>query len=917
MPNTKRRKRKNKNNFFGLQFNSDPKANMNSFNMMMGEDNKKDKSLPYKLREDDNINLALDTMSKSNASQDDAYIGPFWYDPNKNEVYGNVMTLASDKPFYSSKGKKIRTGNALHKNIWQKESRRNKDPRFQGDYKLKPRGRVFEYEDDGFVVYVGNWIKQYPEAKEEILDVFQLPKSTKFVIDEHWDIGHGWSEEIYLESESNNMEENKVVSIFDMFNSDDCAGWIFHTGDKCWGGNSNDLGLGDYFPLEDEEDFTDTMRIEEKIPLDNGLFIYYGTWANDLTADDIPEDEITTKEELINFIKGAWGLNESYDNQDYYPNHLRDADYEEDHDYELDYLRNRDEDGLNNDYDFDDEEKSLGWLVTFRNKDDDSLFDAEKFETRSEAYDYTRELYNSDYFDENPDVYISVEEVDPKGSYGESLEEDFVIQSIDNILNQDYDDSELNEIRDITSEKGKRLLALLGRNDDIDKEVKISLGVNGLKNGKDYEYDWHSGWGKVSFLKDKKIADKIFDDTRKVIKDKLNSALAEGSHLDIDREDLDLLNIHEKHYYENLNESDEDLDKFVGKTGRFNPSSLYPEYWDVDDEEMEKIENHSGKRFTITGVSVDNFEFDDSYFNIKFDDGYEMDGVSGYELKLFDNQFDEKLNKTAKVKTKGGDELEITLGDIEIKDLNKSKDEMGKYYVELSNYDYTREQAYEDCQKYNLTLKVVGPAERGGEKSNFEKAAYLIGKKKDLKRMLKDTDNLEFVDQIENLNESFNDEFVDSLKTSQDKVNAFIKKYNLVADDYNGKLDIHTKPNKFGATSIALYDPKSNNLQFVNDDRYDELGIDILSLQENLKEAIDKKFYNINKDGLFSHSPFFFDLIDYCEQNDIWVDWKENKDKQGNFRLTRFKIELDNEQKEDLLKEFPKLKSELRAERKR
>jgi len=48
------------------------------------------------------------------------------------------------------------------------------------------------------------------------------------------------------------------------------------------------------------------------------------------------------------FVNEDCKLNEE-DTQDNLPNHLRDADYEEDHDYELDDLRARDEQGLNND----------------------------------------------------------------------------------------------------------------------------------------------------------------------------------------------------------------------------------------------------------------------------------------------------------------------------------------------------------------------------------------------------------------------------------------------------------------------------------------------------------------------------------------------------------------------------------------
>lgn len=151
-----------------------------------------------KIREDDRINAAIEVMEKSFDEQNEPYIGPFWYDPERKEIYGYVLSLASDRPFYYSQmwKKEVRTASALHKSIWEKEYFRHKDKRFAGDYTQRPRGRVFEFKDEGFKVFVGEWIKDCPEAKEEIMYVFQLPKDkTEFIIDEHWDIGHGWSEE--------------------------------------------------------------------------------------------------------------------------------------------------------------------------------------------------------------------------------------------------------------------------------------------------------------------------------------------------------------------------------------------------------------------------------------------------------------------------------------------------------------------------------------------------------------------------------------------------------------------------------------------------------------------------------------------------------------------------------------------------
>lgn len=141
---------------------------------------------------------AIDAMIDSFDKQDDPYVGAFWYDPDREELYGQKPTLASDIPFYHSSqwSKDVRTGRALHKSIWKKEHFKGKDPRFTGDYTEKPRGRVFEFKDEGFIVFTGSWIKDYPEAKQLIIDEFQLPSdNTQFKIDDHWEIGHGWSDE--------------------------------------------------------------------------------------------------------------------------------------------------------------------------------------------------------------------------------------------------------------------------------------------------------------------------------------------------------------------------------------------------------------------------------------------------------------------------------------------------------------------------------------------------------------------------------------------------------------------------------------------------------------------------------------------------------------------------------------------------
>lgn len=153
-----------------------------------------------RLREmsDEESNTVMDAMRDSFDKQEDAYLGAFWYDPNKQEIYGQKQALASDCPWYKSSefGTEVRTGRALHKSIWAKESKRGKDNRFSGNYTLKPRGRVFEFKDNGYKICVGNWINNYPEAIDEIILEFQLPKeNTEVIKNKHWDLGQGWSDE--------------------------------------------------------------------------------------------------------------------------------------------------------------------------------------------------------------------------------------------------------------------------------------------------------------------------------------------------------------------------------------------------------------------------------------------------------------------------------------------------------------------------------------------------------------------------------------------------------------------------------------------------------------------------------------------------------------------------------------------------
>ena len=139
-------------------------------------------------------------MADNFGVQDFPKVGFFWFDVAENELFGVVKTLAKDISGFNMKGKK--TVGMLHKDYWYKESKRaaasGKPTRFAGDYTLVPRGQVFEIEGKGFVVLAGRWMDEYPHAKELVVEEFDLQDvHVEFVYDGHWDIGHGWSEEVF------------------------------------------------------------------------------------------------------------------------------------------------------------------------------------------------------------------------------------------------------------------------------------------------------------------------------------------------------------------------------------------------------------------------------------------------------------------------------------------------------------------------------------------------------------------------------------------------------------------------------------------------------------------------------------------------------------------------------------------------
>jgi len=136
----------------------------------------------------------MDSMRANFNNQDVPNVGIFWFSPKSQELFGIAKIPTCDRQF-DFRG--LKTISTLHKDFWTKQYHKDKalgrPTAFHGDYTQTPRGRVWEQKDVGFIVTVGEWFKDYPIAKKLIQIEFDLPESTEYRIDDHWNIGSGWS----------------------------------------------------------------------------------------------------------------------------------------------------------------------------------------------------------------------------------------------------------------------------------------------------------------------------------------------------------------------------------------------------------------------------------------------------------------------------------------------------------------------------------------------------------------------------------------------------------------------------------------------------------------------------------------------------------------------------------------------------
>jgi hypothetical protein len=140
---------------------------------------------------------AIDYMSQHLDSQDEPRVGIFWYDVRADDLFGVVSSLVSEARVFRG----LASVGTLHRDYWKKQYSKLKFKNdgkavypYVGDYKDTPRGRIFhDATDDRYIINVGSWINDYPQARALIVDEFNL-RNRRYDFEEaiHWEVGHGW-----------------------------------------------------------------------------------------------------------------------------------------------------------------------------------------------------------------------------------------------------------------------------------------------------------------------------------------------------------------------------------------------------------------------------------------------------------------------------------------------------------------------------------------------------------------------------------------------------------------------------------------------------------------------------------------------------------------------------------------------------
>jgi hypothetical protein len=152
------------------------------------------KIIKHHLSDSDQQNL-LDGMRSFAVS--DPQVGIFWYDDKKKVLFGIDKESPIGKPPVLN-GKC--TTKTLHPDLWRKRFNEHKYKKlkgvnpFVGNYMDVARGRIFYVPaTKSYEIMVGEWIHEFPETIDLILEEFNLLSSNyEFIENPHWNRGCGF-----------------------------------------------------------------------------------------------------------------------------------------------------------------------------------------------------------------------------------------------------------------------------------------------------------------------------------------------------------------------------------------------------------------------------------------------------------------------------------------------------------------------------------------------------------------------------------------------------------------------------------------------------------------------------------------------------------------------------------------------------
>lgn len=180
-----------------------------------------------------------------------------------------------------------------------------------------------------------------------------------------------------------------------------------------------------------------------------------------------------------------------------------------------------------------------------------------------------------------------------------------------------------------------------------------------------------------------------------------------------------------------------------------------------------------------------------------------------------------------------------------------------KFYVILSNYDYTKAQAEKDARKYGLKLQILGPA--NGSKQETE--AYLVGPRANIVRMLKETNMDEFEGDIE-----------DSVKDS--KVKDEDDYFYFDADEDDRSLDDYKRIMKQCGLTITKVEGNNREafIYYRGSSSAEQKAAKMLgiSLEDSIKDS------KVKDAGLKTYKT-----LDYYAENGYYKVYVKNRNKNG------------------------------------